>query len=216
MEKVTPSTITAKATVISTIELETPLLSTMSNQEMSFVKTITDNASNLLWITGGGLLKGSRPDFALVNGLSRSMMLEQPSLKFFTLDIDNLTSKFEESAQNVLSVLKQAIEDPVPDFELMQHDGALHVSRFVPEETMNRTFRQKQGSETVSMPLKEAKPCKLSIESVGQFDSIYFTRQVPDKDTLKPGFVEVDVKSVGLNAKVSRPCTLEILDIDCI
>ena len=69
---------------------------------------------------------------------------------------------------------------------------------------MNKAFRQKQGSETVFMPLEEASPCKIAIGSPGQFDTIFFTRESPRQEELKPGFVEVDVKGVGLNAKVSN------------
>jgi len=196
-----PNNLKPKATVISTIELEDPILSTVTTQEMSMVKNITDTATKLIWVTGGGLLEGKQPDFALASGLSRSIMHEQPSLQFLTFDVDDTTSKHEETARNIVSVLAQAFEEPVPDFEYVQQGGTLHISRFVAEDDLNKNFRQKQGSETVSLPLEKASPCRIKIERPGQFDTIYFSKETPNLEDVKPGWVEIDVKSVGLNAK---------------
>lgn len=204
---VAPNHIKPKTTVISTIELEDPLLATMTSGEMTMIKTITDNASHLLWITGGNLLRGSRPDFALASGLSRSIMHEQPSLRFLTYDVDELTSSHEVTASNIVSVLAQAVEDSDPDFEYVQNSGVLHVSRFTPEEGLNRSFRRKLGSETVPMTLEDASPCQIGIENPGQFDSIYFSKNPIAHDVLKPNFIRIEVKSVGLNAKVSATMT---------
>lgn len=204
LHQATPSIITSKTTVITTVEVESPLLSTMTAEEMSLLKIITDEASNLLWVTGGGLLKGMRPDFALVSGLSRALMLEQPSLKFVVFDTDETTSNPELTASNIISALDQMIKNSAPDFEFIQHEGVVHISRFVPEEAKNQTFRQKQGTQMVSARLEDAKPCQLSIEAIGQLDSIYFRMVEPNEMDLEPGFVEVHVKALGLNAKVKQ------------
>ena len=199
--KVNPNNLTSKSFVISTLELEEPLLSTMSNEEMGLVKTITDNVTNLLWITGGAITQGTRPDFALVSGLSRSLVLEQPSLRFFTLDLDDSKSNVDNTVGNIVSILEKAANDPNPDMEYVQQAGTLHVSRFNPADILNKTWRQGQDSEIVSMALEQAEPCRLSVKNVGQLDSIYFDREASADNTLKADFVEVKVKSVGLNAK---------------
>lgn len=50
------------------------------------------------------------------------------------------------------------------------------------------------------MPLQEASPVKLSIERVGQFDSLFF-RQEKLQRHLQATLVQVQVASVGLNTK---------------
>jgi hypothetical protein len=72
----------------------------------------------------------------------------------------------------------------------------------LPEEEMNRGFRDKQGQAAALIPLGEAMPARLTIGTVGQFDTLAFSREAPDFSPLKPGTVEIEVKSVGLNAKV--------------
>jgi len=190
------------AVVFSTLETERPLLSTLTDDEMVRLKVITDNASNLVWATGGGLLKGVNPDFGLVSGLSRAMMLEQPSLRFFTFDIDQVDVQPTKTAENMIAVLNQQRNENL-DFEFIQHQSVIHVSRFVPDDALNDAFRQKQGAEAISMTLADAKPARLYIDQVGQFDTIYFKKEVAPEQTLKSDHVEVEVKSVGLNAKVT-------------
>ena len=70
----------ARSPVISTVEAEQPLLTTFGEEDMRLVKVITENASKIISITNADLLSGTRPDFAPVLGLSRALMLEQPSV----------------------------------------------------------------------------------------------------------------------------------------
>lgn len=198
MNEVAENSIALGATVFCLIECHKPVLSTATDDEMYRIKLITNNASNIVWVTGGHLLEGTRPDFALVSGLARALMLEQPTLKFFTFDVDDIVSHVQRTAEHLASTLQQ--KSNALDFEFIQHQGVVHVSRFVPDDTLNESFRQKQGTEIIEMPLHEAKPVKLSIERVGQFDSIFF-KQVKLQGPIHATAVQVQVTSVGLNAK---------------
>ena len=197
--EVSNTTVPPGTTVFSLLESERPLLSGISDDEMQRVKVITNNASRLVWVTCGNLLKGGRPDFGLVSGLSLALVLEQPSLTFITFDVDSISASVEKTADNIIAVLRQSNEG-VKDLEFVQNDGVVHVSRFVPDDGLNESFRKKQGDDTVDMPLSEAKPAQLSIGRVGQFDTTYF-KQVTSPEVLRAGDVQVGVKSVGMNAK---------------
>ncbi|KAI0886290.1 ketoacyl-synt-domain-containing protein [Annulohypoxylon maeteangense] len=206
LEKITPSLLSTHSAVITTIELETPTLSRVTEEEMRLIKILTDNCTNLIWVTGGQLLQGSQPEMAVAFGLSRALMLEQPSLRFFVIDVDvntnTATPDIETTARHVFKVLQQAIEDPEPDFEFVQAAGMLHVSRFVPSEWKNRVFREKQGSEKTALTLGEARPCRLDIEQVGHTDGIFFRREETyAEEPLKAGDVEVSVMAVGLSTR---------------
>jgi hypothetical protein len=201
LQDLTASMITPKTLVISTIELTRPVLSTLTGEEMQYVKLVTDNALSLLWLTGGDNMEGTRPDFALMSGLSRALMLEQPSLQITMLDLDVVEPSLQ-TLQNISTVLRGSVESSSPDFEYVQRNGLLHISRMLPEEEMNRAFRDKQGQVPALIPLGEAMPARLTIGTVGQFDTLAFSREAPDFSPLKPGTVEIEVKSVGLNAKV--------------
>ena len=200
LDKLLPTTIEPKATIICTVELNQPILSTLTDAESVNVKAMTDGATNLIWLTGGNNLEGTNPDMALVSGLSRALMLEQPSLRFLTIDIDNPTG-FAITAQNVIKVVKEAHKLETPEWETAQYKGLLYSSRFEPEETLNQTFRQKQTDQALPKPLKDAKPSQLTIQMLGQYDTLAFEQHTISVTDVQSNGVEVDVKTIALNAK---------------
>ncbi|KAL2802548.1 hypothetical protein BJX63DRAFT_440810 [Aspergillus granulosus] len=187
--------------VFNLVEMESPLLATISDEDMARVKFMTDNASSLVWVTGGNILRGDNPDFALVSGLSRAVMLEQPSLKFYTYDIDPAGTQEDYvhiTAQRLVSILSQQVK--VPDLEFAQSNGTVHISRFTPDEGLNALFRRKQGLHTITTRLADAPDVRLALRQAGQLDSIYFQEQEAPI-ALAPTDVRVKVASIGLNAK---------------
>ena len=200
--ELTSGVISAQATVISTIELMTSLCSSISIEELGLMKIITDNASNLIWITGGNLILGAKPDFALAAGLSRAVMIEQPALNFLTFDVQNTKSDFDPTASNIAVILDEALRGQISDYEYLQQEGFVCVSRFVPDPRLNEVFREKQDAQIKSMQLQESTPCRLTIDAPGQLHSIHFEKMDDQETNLPPDFIEVNVKAVGLNAKV--------------
>ncbi|KAJ5636925.1 reducing type I polyketide synthase 10 [Penicillium longicatenatum] len=55
------------ATFILLIKATNSLLATIRDEKMDALKVVTDNTSVLLWVTSGDIMRGSRPDFALVS-----------------------------------------------------------------------------------------------------------------------------------------------------
>jgi acyl transferase domain-containing protein len=191
----------AQSTAIVTVELEKALVSDTNPKSLRAIQKITDSATNIIWITGGNLSVGENPNMATVRGLSRTVMAEQPSTKFFVVDIDRPNVSVESTVSNILAVLDTASEDQ-PDFEYMQIKKVLYVSRFLVDETVNDWFRQKMGSRSSLIKLAEASRCELSIKDVGQMDTLEFVpaRSLP---ALPEDYIDVAVKAVGLNAKVA-------------
>jgi len=198
LNEVSPDKFPSKSIVFSLLEFEGPLLAESSNYDMRKIKVITDNASKLVWVTGGNLLEGKNPKFGLANGLSRALMMEQPSLSFYTFDVDNIDAAPHITANNIISVL--SANRFSTDYEFAQRNGVVHISRFVPDNNLNTAFRQKQDDEFLDISLEEAKPAQLAISEAGNFDSIHF-KQITLPESLEAGKVQVAVKTVGLNAK---------------
>ena len=189
----------AKSSVIATVELESPMLSCTSSDTHSCMQKITNNASKLLWVSGGNLIASGTPEFAAALGLSRAIMAEQPSLKFSVVDLDNTSENIELTISNLLSVFSTCdIEGS--DHEFMQQDGVLHISRFVPDEFANDSFRDKKSADTKMMPLRTAQRCDLSMKEASQLDSLEFI-QLPTRPAIPEDHVEIEVKAVSLNAK---------------
>ncbi|CAG8953714.1 hypothetical protein HYFRA_00006603 [Hymenoscyphus fraxineus] len=197
LEELSAEHIPSGTTVFSLCELKTPLLSTISNEDMKSIKLMTDRAASLVWVTNGNPLHAKNPDYALVSGLSRALVLEQPSLKFYTYDIDEPDADMSVTASRLISILNQ--QGTTPDREFVQHMGTVHISRFVPDDGINTLFRAKQGLEMATMALEAAGALRLGIESVGQFDTLFFKQlELP---TMGPKDLRIRVASVGVNAK---------------
>ena len=203
LRHVSEITLFARSIVISTVEAEEPLLATISEQDMSLVKIMTDSASKIVWITNADVMSSTRPDFAPVLGLSRALMLEQPSIQFAVFDVDNALRNLGTTAKNICNTIQQLIENPDPDFEFAQKGGVVHSLRWEPEEPLNTLLRLKQNGEPIDSTLEAAGRCELSIKQPGQMDTIHFVKK-DYKESLRADHVEIQVKSVGMNAKVSQ------------
>ncbi|KAK3936136.1 hypothetical protein QBC46DRAFT_296752 [Diplogelasinospora grovesii] len=199
LQDLTPHHIPKGTIVFNLCEVESPLLSTISDEDMQRVKFMTDRAASLVWATGGNVLKGAKPDFALVSGLARAVGMEQPSLKFYTYDIDEPEADVQATAQHLVSVLNQQ-QTSKPDMEFAQIEGVVHVSRFTPDDGVNMAFRNKQGLEPSTLSLCDARDVRLTIERASQFDTVFF-RQQEAPSSISPTHVRIEVASVGVNAK---------------
>ncbi|KAI0505869.1 putative polyketide synthase [Xylaria bambusicola] len=195
---------------ISLLEMESEFLATLSSKDMNRLRKVTDVVTSLLWLTGGNMLSAPKPDLTLSSGLSRALMLEQPSLLFTVADIGaadlNNPDIIQSTCENVLRALVTG-QHATTDTEFVQLGPLLHISRFYPDLPINSLFRQRMTPEDELMksePLGSIGPARLSIGQVGMTDTMHFqqiseagagTKQPP------PGFVDVDLKAISLNAK---------------
>ncbi|KAL7931844.1 polyketide synthase [Trichoderma chlorosporum] len=193
----------AQVVCISLLEMEHEFLATISSEDMNRFRKITDNVGDLLWLTGANMLSVPNPDLTLSSGLSRALMLEQPALRYAILDVgaDICNPHFMESICNNISAAL-AFRYATDDHEFIQKNGILYISRFAPDVELNALFRQRMTPEPMKrVALGEVGPAKLSIGQVGLTDTIHFQQASERKTTPPAGFVDVDLRAVGLNAK---------------
>jgi NADPH:quinone reductase-like Zn-dependent oxidoreductase len=189
-----------RSTVVSLVEAERPHLATIAENAMRQVKILTGNASRIIWVTSGGLLRCPNPDFALVAGLARTLMLEQPCLSFFNFDVPSEELCSLQTARNIISVLFQDMKR-FPEYEIIQDNRTLHVSRFVLDKDANQSFSNALEGQTTFKNLKDASPARFSVS-----DTRNLTRPVFEASetlqSLEAGYVEVEVGTVGLNSQL--------------
>ncbi|KAH6638603.1 polyketide synthase [Truncatella angustata] len=190
---------------ISLLEVENEFLATMSPQNMNRLRAITDAATDLLWITGANML-GSAPDpnLTLSNGLSRALMLEQPTLRYSILDVGALQHlDLAKACENSLNALVGRYDKD--DCEFIEKNGLPYISRYGPDFEANSLFRRRlePQSERKLQAFAEVKPARLTIGRVGVMDTLYFQQQSePGQGGMPPAdHVDIDVKAVSLNAK---------------
>ncbi|TGO86108.1 hypothetical protein BPOR_0334g00020 [Botrytis porri] len=200
LEEVSHDTLPPNSMVVCTLELESPLLNNMTSNQLEHLKIISENAAFILWLTGGSLYTASDPNYAIVLGLSRSLMLERPSLQMPVYDIDLATPPII-SAQNVVSVIKEVLgSETVPDTEYRQHEGVIYHSRVIPDASLNISFRRAQDEEVTLIPLQEAGFCRLAMKNVRNINTLRF-QQLEEEELLPRGYVQVQVRAMGINAR---------------
>lgn len=188
---------------ISLVEIEHELLATLSERHMDLLRTITSTVRNLIWLTGSSMLDVPNPDLALANGLSRSLMMEHPSLNFTILDVGPVITPTDitNTCHNLLRIMTSG--EPVVDREFIQSQGLLYISRLGSDFAANALFRRRLGMSSVpqELPLANVPLAQLSVEKAGLYDTIYFQERAQEASQPPQGFVDVKVHVVSLNAK---------------
>lgn len=193
---------------VSLLEVEREFLPIMNPTEMNRLRAFTDKANDLLWLTAADMLGSEpNPNLTLSNGLSRALMLEQPTLRWSILDV----GKQLEDAGNFANICDNAVKALVARFdkddcEFISINGLLHVSRYSPDFEINSLFRSRlepQKSKLGQKSLAEANPARLAIARPGKTDTLHFQelREPGGSDAPEVGFVDIEVKAVGLNAR---------------
>lgn len=194
---------------ISLVEVEHEFLPIMDPKGMDRLRVLTNNANDLLWITGANMLGADpNPNLTLSNGLSRALMLEQPTLRWSVLDIGRQLGDNGTVSDSILDNIAQALvaRYEKDDCEFISVNGLIHVSRYSPDFQANSLFRRRlepKTSRLENLTLAEANPARLTISRPGVTDTMHFQQlREPGGDGLpKAGYVDVEIKSVGLNAK---------------
>lgn len=196
---------------ISLLEMERELLPTMTPQAMDQLRVVTDIATDLLWITGANMLGNDpNPNLTLSNGLSRALMLEQPTLRWSILDVGPAQKQLIDhdsvniACGNVLKALVSRYEKD--DCEFISVNGLLHISRYSPDFGVNSLFRRRLEPQTAKLErqtLAEINPARLTIGRPGVTDTMHFQQLCAPggNDAPSAGYVDIEVKAVSLNAK---------------
>jgi NADPH:quinone reductase-like Zn-dependent oxidoreductase len=199
---------------ISLVEAEREFLATLSPEAMDDLRAVTNTITDLLWVTGANML-GEVPDpnLTLSNGLSRAVMLEQPTLRWSVLDIGSAMKQLQLAdpvhAKNVCGNMVKALVARYErdDCEFISVNSLLHVSRYGPDSRVNSLFRQRlepqtsKANKAEKQTLAAISPARLSIGRPGVTDTMYFQQRCEQVQAPPAGYVDIEVKAVSLNAK---------------
>ncbi|KAI3316485.1 polyketide synthase-like protein [Xylariaceae sp. AK1471] len=188
---------------ISLLEAETEFLATLDGDNMDRLRQITDTVTDLLWVTTTNMLsKGQEnPNLTLASGLSRTLMLEQPALRFAVIDIGPAVQPKPKIFHQIMQALIP--NEDKDDKEFVCSRGLVYISRFCPDPVLNRAFRRRLSMESPlrSVRLDEAGVSRLAIDEMGRTDTIHFEQVLDGRQQVPSGFVDIVVKAVSINAK---------------
>jgi hypothetical protein len=178
--------------VIALMEMESPFLTSLTEQDFLSFKQLVNEAASVLWA-----VRGEDPAMELIFGMTRTMRSEMPDLKFKVLHLKDVLKISASSLAKPICDVATAI-GPEPEFVFK--DDILSIGRYVEEKSMNEMIagqsrKAQPGPISIGQSLP---PLKLEIGMPGMLDTLYFSEDTKSAENLESDEVEFEVKASGL------------------
>lgn len=180
--------------IISLLELETPFLSDLSEEDYSLLRTVVLNSSRLLWVA-----KGSDPAMQATIGYLRVLQNENVNLE---LRYMLLEERADRPAEYFASRVAELAVASTTDREYMEIDGSLCINRWVVDERLKHVMTSnddQQVDSTESVTLRDVGDSVLILRhSSNKPDSFWFTVDESQQSDLCTDEVEIQVRAIGI------------------
>ena len=198
------------ARIIVLADLVGSFLKEVDAKALDSLKTLFRKAKSLVWVTAGGLMNGAKPEDAVIGGLMRAIITEMPHIRVATIDLEVGHDQTSPDIADLVLSKEAELQDAskqseARDSEYTLRYGVLQISRLVPDYNLNKRFLEQEGSvkATEVVRLKEAKPLAIGFSQAGLSSSLYFKEDLGFEEPLLDDEVQIEVRAVGLNVKVS-------------
>jgi acyl transferase domain-containing protein/NADPH:quinone reductase-like Zn-dependent oxidoreductase len=176
-----------------------------SESEFQALKNIISHSSSLLFLADGDVLRGSNPQAAVLTGLVRMLVTEDAASRFGILHM-------EEGYSMSDSALLQAVlhrESDLHDYsgrnesEVAMFNGIAYIPRLLAHAEMNDKYHELNPEKLniVERSLSNREPLQLDFELPGVLSSQYFRPNTSFDEPLPETWIEIEVRSAGLNWK---------------
>ncbi|KAK1991032.1 putative polyketide synthase [Colletotrichum falcatum] len=178
------------------LDLGKPMLADLSADEFAAIQKITNNASTLLWVSDGGIMKGQTPEAAMASGLMRAIRAEQATTSIVTVDFDRETTSDDQVSSWVSENTVRQIDSAAGmETEYCVSRGKSYICRLVPHARINNTIQADGSMESV--PFSNDLRMRGTVVS-GKLVFEHAPGEAADS-SLDPDAVEVQVRFAGLN-----------------
>lgn len=182
--------------IISLMDLEGPFFFDLTKENFEQFRGWLSSCttSRLFWVTHSIQLGCRDPRYGLILGVARTLRHEVTQ-HFVTLELDNADSRALQPIIRAYETFLSQIEDPdaSPEYEFVVQNGVIQAGRYE-WKSLEQPLERLEGIAGTRM---------LDIGTYAMLSSFMWTLVdlVPAK--VEEGHVEVDVKYVGLNFRVS-------------
>ncbi|KAL9109918.1 MAG: hypothetical protein Q9227_005441 [Pyrenula ochraceoflavens] len=181
------------------------LLLDVDEQRIRIFQHLVRSTASMVCLTSSGFVKGCSPDGSLIAGLLRTIGTENPAGRFLSIDIDseNFNTQNDDLIRCITEQelkLQQKTKDESEDCEFTWQDGAMWVSRLVPDTSLQH-YAEAKTPATEMLPLDSQGPVRAAFETPGILSSLYFRPYTELWQPLPHDSIEVKVAAVGLNWK---------------
>lgn len=186
------NTFTGKA-VISLVELEQPLISSLSEADFNRLRSVVLQSERLLWVT-----HGPNPFNHVIDGLARCISSELANSFFQVLHLSEIISS--SSLNHGPALVARLITRDTKDKEFREvGDGVLQVNRIFKNMDSNDSLASYMGDSTRTVRLKDQeRPLRLTIRRPGLLDTLHFVDNEHVVGVLGLEDIEIEVRTAGM------------------
>ncbi|MCJ1251296.1 hypothetical protein MMC30_008528 [Trapelia coarctata] len=173
-----------------------------SEHDFDMLKSILLESNGLLWVTP----KNDSPEYSRIKGILRTLRLEDASKKF--LQVDTIPDDPVQGAAVVAQLARSLVRDRAPtafrEQEFVWRNGMIHVPRLRRLRETEETFAIEAGvsirkEQNIWESHGPESAIRMSIDTPGSIDSIYFERHSLTRTSLGDDEIIVKVDAVGVN-----------------
>lgn len=208
LETVSPS---AEKTYILLDNGTSPVLTSKDPQVFQSITNLASSPISLLWV---GIQEErssiKNPEKGLVTGFARVARLENKSLQFLTLDVqDTLATEPSRTAfVEVMHTLAQRMRTSRQEQSMIEPDcvfknGQLYVPRVIADKGLNQSIAKSAGTAASELQTfhQDGHPLRLSLNKARIIDDIEFEVDSSLQGQILPDHIEVIVQAFGINFK---------------
>ncbi|KAK8429569.1 putative polyketide synthase [Phyllosticta citricarpa] len=192
------------STVLVVDELSSPLFPAITHNQWDALKKLAGSNHQILWVTEGSQFEVTRPEKAMIHGLTRTIRAEDPSVRITTLDVEESAGRHTVPTINsVLRGLNNENHLTTTDHELVERRGMTYVSRLLPDDPVNTASDEElHGRALEELSLHDSpSTVRMRAERLGTFESLCYTEVSNKELPLDDNMVEVELEAAGLNFK---------------
>lgn len=185
-------------------ELEKPLIKDLDASTFAALRNILTRAKGVLWATAAGLTEGAKPEYGLLQGLLRTLRMENSSRRLVSVDFEVTGKPWTDKVSRTLATVFASAfdlnhEPDQIDNEFSVKDDQILISRIYQDETQNKmTAALGQSNLSVKPFVGSQTLLQLEVGDRGLLDSLRFCEKTTLPDLLD-GYIEIEPKAFGLN-----------------
>ncbi|KAK7731778.1 Type I Iterative PKS [Cytospora paraplurivora] len=192
-------------THIIVCELDSPILSNLTEETFTHLQKILTESAGVLWVTKGAYLNATHPTKNMSAGLLRTIRSERAAaVATLDLDPDSRLRDFEKVGLILQAFCRAFDEKDSTDMEFAEQNGTLVIPRIVNDGDMDLTIHREVHHDTCTPYLQDfisSRRLKMTFGTTGALDSLYFYDDISAQSGLGDDEIEIEVKATGMNFK---------------
>lgn len=201
LDEITNTSIGPDDVAVSLVEVDNPLLSSISETQFTQMQSIFKQARSLSWVTAprDGAADLHFPHYAVAQGFLRTVRAEMPELRIVSLSIEDASNN-EMRAKVINQTIEAAFGEPAaPELEYVFRSGQMHTARAVEKISANVQLRSLLYPQLKQLKWAETPAVKLAVGTQGDLQSLRFEQDEKHSQSLGAHDIEIEAKAWGLS-----------------